>query len=244
MVHTKSITKIIAALGVVAGLGVAALPLASYADSDSETVQITVTVGGSFTITTFGSTGYQGHDTAGAVSLTPALGSPASDTAGARIISNISGTYNMYVGTPYNSSLDTTGLFLDGKNSGNANVNTETIVAVTDNSANLSSTTAQWGYKFNGACNATAVTGLTSGCGNTVNLTGAEANDTNWRTPKEFADSFANPSTSGRQLSTNVVIPNVLGDDYLVTIGSSISSSLTNGNFKGALMFYAATNSI
>jgi len=39
---TKSITKVIAALGVVAGLGVAVLPLSSYADSKDVTVQITI----------------------------------------------------------------------------------------------------------------------------------------------------------------------------------------------------------
>ncbi|MCL1839629.1 hypothetical protein FWF89_01330 [Candidatus Saccharibacteria bacterium] len=41
----KKITKIIAALGVVAGLGVAALPLSSYADDVEVQVEITATTG-------------------------------------------------------------------------------------------------------------------------------------------------------------------------------------------------------
>ena len=39
---TKKITKVIAALGVVAGLGVAALPLSSYADSTDVEVQVLI----------------------------------------------------------------------------------------------------------------------------------------------------------------------------------------------------------
>lgn len=48
----SKITKTIAALGVVAGLGVAALPLASYADSpDAETLTVNANIGSSFSLT-------------------------------------------------------------------------------------------------------------------------------------------------------------------------------------------------
>ena len=47
----SKITKTIAALGVVAGLGVAALPLASYADSpDVETLTVNANIGQSFSL--------------------------------------------------------------------------------------------------------------------------------------------------------------------------------------------------
>lgn len=47
----SKITKTIAALGVVAGLGVAALPLASYADSpDLETLTVNANIGQSFSL--------------------------------------------------------------------------------------------------------------------------------------------------------------------------------------------------
>ena len=46
----SKMTKTIAALGVVAGLGVAAMPLSSYALEDSETVNFTVEVGDSIEI--------------------------------------------------------------------------------------------------------------------------------------------------------------------------------------------------
>ena len=48
----SKITKTIAALGVVAGLGVAALPLASYADSpDSKPITVNANIGSSFSLT-------------------------------------------------------------------------------------------------------------------------------------------------------------------------------------------------
>lgn len=47
----SKMTKTIAALGVVAGLGVAAMPLSSYALEDTETVNLTVEVGQSIEIT-------------------------------------------------------------------------------------------------------------------------------------------------------------------------------------------------
>lgn len=47
----SKMTKTIAALGVVAGLGVAAMPLSSYALDDTETVNLTVEVGQSIEIT-------------------------------------------------------------------------------------------------------------------------------------------------------------------------------------------------
>ena len=46
----SKITKTIAALGVVAGLGVAALPLASYADEDSKTINIAATISDSIAV--------------------------------------------------------------------------------------------------------------------------------------------------------------------------------------------------
>lgn len=47
----SKVTKTIAALGVVAGLGVAALPLASYADSpDSKPITINANIGSSFSL--------------------------------------------------------------------------------------------------------------------------------------------------------------------------------------------------
>jgi hypothetical protein len=221
------------------------LPLASYAADGEGQVSITVQVNGTFSVYSFGAGGFSGTTSGGSVTLRPTIGTPdTSGSAGARIVSNIHGSYNMYIGTPPGGT-NTTRLYSIHADPTNTSLDTDTyaIVPVTDSgsgSASLSTSTAQWGYKFNGACNATVDTGLTPNCGTTANLQGAKNNDTNWRAPTKFAAGFG---SGGRILSEGANIPNDKGDDYLISVGASISSKTVSEQFTGSLIFYAATSS-
>ena len=83
----SKITKTIAALGVVAGLGVAALPLASYAaDPVSETINVTATVGSTISLDV----------TENAIALSPIGGGViATDTTDATVSTNALGGYKL-----------------------------------------------------------------------------------------------------------------------------------------------------
>ena len=83
----SKITKTIAALGVVAGLGVAALPLASYAaDPDSETITVTANVGSTISLDV----------TKKAIALSPIGGGViATDTTDATVSTNALGGYTL-----------------------------------------------------------------------------------------------------------------------------------------------------
>jgi hypothetical protein len=242
MVHTKSITKIIAALGVVAGLGVAALPLASYAANEQTAdVDITVTVGGTFSLVAFGTTSNK-------ITLNPDLTSIRSDTASATVVSNITGSYDLYIGTPYSGDYDTTILY-------NTSVTPTTGAddGVASNykipaNAGLTAGTAGWAYKFTGAtyCNGTGyecVINTTNGIEST--LDGAITPDTGWVAPTEFSTcdgTTVHTCTGGRRISQNQTIPNGDGDIYTFSVGAAIGAGTQSGNYEGTLLFYAATN--
>ena len=120
----SKITKTIAALGVVAGLGVAALPLASYA-VDTESIQVTANIGSTISLSM--------ADSKNAVELTPTVnGAIDSDTVTAQVTTNDTKGYKL-TASPTTSTL--------------RNADGDTIAACTsaDND-----TTSYWGIKWAG----------------------------------------------------------------------------------------------
>lgn len=223
---SKKITKVIAGLGVVAGLGIAALPLSSYAATNN--LDVEVTVGEIFTITTdpLVASCVDGSDVPmvnyGKVELS--FSSPISvqtDDSGICVQSNKTGTYNLSVGTRPDATIITTALYSENiVGSGEA---TATDVQKIPASATITGGVAGWGYKFTGATNA----------GSAVS-TAIEA-DTAYVAPTQFASGHA---SGGRTLSADSVIPNTKGDYYGITIGAAISGNHT-GTYIGGLQFYA-----
>lgn len=132
---SKTITKVIAALGVVAGLGVAALPLSSYAAplTSTDDVLVTATVTGSFTaaVTT-------GALPIGEINAGDDTAVEQTDTI--TITDNTPGAHSVYMGTEYNAT-DTGEAIAALKSS------TNNIPAV----ASVTPGTAGWSYAHNGS---------------------------------------------------------------------------------------------
>lgn len=120
-------TKIIAALGVVAGLGVAALPLASNA-AESADVTLTVTVGKAIELTVDSATK--------AVSINPGATDNSLSTT-ATVTTNDSDGYLVYLA--------------DADNDTNLVSGTNYIPAFTAGQATLSAAASGWGVKLPGA---------------------------------------------------------------------------------------------
>jgi len=108
---SKIITRSIAALGVIAGLSIAALPLTSYAASDTANVQVTAVVGAApFSVAstgnialssaTAGSIMGTGSTTVNVVSNAPGgyvlrMGTPNGGTRGINLVNVDNGTFNI-----------------------------------------------------------------------------------------------------------------------------------------------------
>lgn len=127
----SKITKTIAALGVVAGLGVAALPLASYA-ADTENIQVTANVGSTISLSMAGNKN--------SVELDPVTnGAIDSDTVTAQVTTNDTTGYKLTASATTSTLSNTSG---------------DTIVAGTP--AN-NDTTSHWGIKWAGKAEDTYV---------------------------------------------------------------------------------------
>ena len=97
---SKTITKVIAALGVVAGLGVAALPLSSYAASITSDIPVTVTVEGLFSVApTDPAATADGELRLGTLKVGTLQ--TGSDTSSITLTDNNGGTHSLYMGVKY-----------------------------------------------------------------------------------------------------------------------------------------------
>ena len=136
---TKNITKIIAGLGIVAGLGIAALPLSTYAGSDDIVVRVTIDE----------TVGTVEPDCSTSAAPAGAAGVPLDSTCG---IDGVSNTGIRILLKDFDSNLNLVG------QSGPAATGPATIapIGATANLADINATTAAsggWGYQFvvNGA---------------------------------------------------------------------------------------------
>lgn len=85
---TKALTKVMAGLGIVAGLGVAALPLSSYAAADIDDILVKVTVNSMFTVSASGN-----------IELTNATATSSPDgITTVTVTDNDGGTHAIYMG--------------------------------------------------------------------------------------------------------------------------------------------------
>lgn len=130
----SNITKAIAALGVVASLGVTALPLSTYADSETSPIPVTAIVDDTIAVTTSKS----------AIDLGTVMpGGPVStDSIDVTVTTNGEQGYSLYV----RDSDDYTGLYLNGNTTGTDVINT---VGVSGAAVGKDST--GWGYRVKGA---------------------------------------------------------------------------------------------
>jgi len=214
---TKTITKVIAALGVVAGLGVAALPLSSYADDIQVNVEIRTTTG----------------------SISPDCGTPYATTAavaaGVLAESNcaITGSSNtgITIGISTSSAALTPSTALTGytTNFETAPTNGSTIPAITSQltSANftianigaINSGAGGWGYQFQvgtttGGMTINDALLITSGSSTTItdwnpitasNVTVASSSSATTMTGAAFNFRAATPVTQAAGFYSNVV---------------------------------------
>lgn len=224
---SKKITKVIAALGVVAGLGIAALPLSSYAETG--TVDVKVTVAGNFTITNDDNIATCTPKAAetlqyGAIALSftgeNLTDIVATDDSGICLQSNSKGKYSIAMGTPYHATVDTTTLYSEAASGSEGSALASQKIEAANGP--LSAGTAAWGVKFNGA---------NRGAASTTNAINA---DTEYVAPVEFGTSYS----GGRTLGSNVTIPNDVGDYYGITVGAAVTGS-HNGQYTGSLVFHA-----
>lgn len=183
---TKTITKIIAGLGVVAGLGIAALPLSTYANtSASKNIPVTVTI----------------NDTIGTVE--PSCTSTAGQGAAGAVIGSvceIDGSSNAGITIKLKATSSTALTHSD----------TSTTIAAIGATANLTDAafigggaTEGWGFKFDAGSTANLNVSDTSGTGGTNygNWNGITASDV------VIAKSTAAVTMNGAELKFRTVTP-------------------------------------
>ncbi|MDL2235758.1 hypothetical protein LJC07_06375 [Christensenellaceae bacterium OttesenSCG-928-L17] len=217
---SKKITKVIAALGVVAGLGIAALPLSSYAaEKGSANISVSVNVAGAFNVSATNA----GQITATAGTVGETDGSTVAHGS-ATVLSNLSGTYTFKVGTPYSATADTTALAATGYTVPTTNPDATKIIPAGVPANN----TSAWGYKIISATSAALGGGNVAGW--TIDST------------YQAATAFTNASfVGGRTVTSTAVIPSG-GDVYTFQIGASISNTNSADQYSGTLTVFAAEN--
>ncbi len=218
---SKKITKVIAALGVVAGLGVAALPLSSYAADGNASMDVTVNVQNVFTVTV--------PTNAGALNASVSSIAETNGTsiahATAKVTANgAGGTYTFKIGTPYSTTVNTTAL----ARTGYAVPLTSPDITKIIPAGTPTIGTSAWGYKL------IATTSGANGAGGGA-IAGA-TNDTTYQAPAAYTSATFE---GGKTISNSAVIPTG-GDNYTFQIGATISNLNVNGEYKGSLQVYGS----